>query len=468
MSSVNAKASVEATKERVLTPFELLQRQCMTCLLWEDNYYIDGVSVAESIKENMKKITREQALQILHESKDVNHLRHLPLYLLVCMAENKMLKKEDVYKTITRVDDMAELLSLWWKDTPNGEKKRPLSMSIRKGIQMAFTKFDEYQFGKYKGNTKAMKLRDVIRIVRPTPKDETQSSLWKKIVDGTLAVPDTWETALSGNGEKVDKRATWNRLLEENRLPSLALLRNLRNLEQNNISRATIKSKIREANMSKILPFQIVGAWRAAPDLEDELEEKLFESIKTMGHLPGTTLFMVDVSGSMNANLSSKSNLRRVDVAASVAAIVRQICDDALCFSFNTNAMKLPTRRGFGLIDAILRNVDGGTDVYGCLKAVLDNYEHTGTMIDRVILITDEQDRTITGGFSGYFGCSSPAVASLVHFKGRGYIVNVGCDERGVFYQRSSKWIHINGWSDGVVKYIQSCENLNSPTDSNQ
>ena len=260
MASVNANASVESSKERVLTPFETLQRQCMTCLLWEDTFYVDGQDIATSIGTNMCKITREEALKLLHEAKHINKLRHLPLFLLVCMAENHMLTKFDVFNTITRVDDMSELLSLWWKFTPAGEsKKRSLSMAIRKGIAMAFEKFNEYQFGKYKGTRRAMKLRDVIRIVRPKPKTPEQVKLWGKIAKETLAIPDTWETALSGNGTAVNKHAVWTRLLEENRLPPLALLRNTRNLRKCDVSRNLIREKIRSANMSNILPFQIVG-----------------------------------------------------------------------------------------------------------------------------------------------------------------------------------------------------------------
>src|SRR5260370_20192169 len=56
------------------------------------------------------------------------------------------------------------------------------------------------------------------------PKDD-QEKVWKQLVDGELAPPDTWEVALSGGGGKCE---TFERLIAEKKLGGLALLRNLR------------------------------------------------------------------------------------------------------------------------------------------------------------------------------------------------------------------------------------------------
>ena len=51
--------------------------------------------------------------------------------------------------------------------------------------------------------------------------------MWKRLIAGELATPDTWEAALSSG---ADKREAWERLLREEKLGALALLRNLRNM----------------------------------------------------------------------------------------------------------------------------------------------------------------------------------------------------------------------------------------------
>ena len=48
-----------------------------------------------------------------------------------------------------------------------------------------------------------------------------------------LPVPETWETQVSLKGNKAE---TWQALLDHNKLPFMAMLRNLRNLIKANIS----------------------------------------------------------------------------------------------------------------------------------------------------------------------------------------------------------------------------------------
>jgi hypothetical protein len=87
-------------------------------------------------------------------------------------------------------------------------------------------KFDEYSLAKYNRDN-AVKLRDVLFLCHAKPKDKEQEALWKKLVEGTLETPDTWEVALSGGNEKKE---TWERLMQEKKLGGLAFIRNLRNM----------------------------------------------------------------------------------------------------------------------------------------------------------------------------------------------------------------------------------------------
>ena len=64
-------------------------------------------------------------------------------------------------------------------------------------------------------------------LVHAKPKDDSQAALWKRLVDGELATPDTSEVELSAG---KDKKETFERLLLEGKLGGLAVLRNLRNM----------------------------------------------------------------------------------------------------------------------------------------------------------------------------------------------------------------------------------------------
>ena len=102
------------------------------------------------------------------------------------------------------------------------------------------TKFDAYQLAKYDRDG-PVRIRDVLFLVHAKPKDAAQEKVWKELVDGTLAAPDTWEVALSAG---KDKRETFERLIAENKLGGLALLRNLRLMQNAGVPRATIAAAI--------------------------------------------------------------------------------------------------------------------------------------------------------------------------------------------------------------------------------
>ena len=80
----------------------------------------------------------------------------------------------------------------------------------------AFRKFNEYQLAKY-NQDRAIKLRDVLFMVHAKPKNRAQGKLWKRLVEGELKVPDTWEVALSAS-QGEDKKKVWTRLLKEGKL----------------------------------------------------------------------------------------------------------------------------------------------------------------------------------------------------------------------------------------------------------
>lgn len=436
MASVNRKASVSANEDRELSPFEQLERTVNSCLLWEDNFYEDGISVSDRITGLMDKVTKDEAEKLVRQSKFDNKLRHTPLLLLCCMAKNKQLTKELVSDVITRVDDMAELLSLYWKDG-----KKPLPKQMVKGMQIAFSKFDEYQFGKYKGNSKELKLRDVIRIVRPKPQNDEQSSLWKKIVSNTLAIPDTWEVELS---KSTDKKSSWERLLKEKRLGALAMLRNVRNMDNAGVMHSDILEGLKDTNMSKVLPFQIMASARMNPFAEEVLDGKLLESTSCMQKLEGHTLVMVDVSYSMSGRLSSKSDMVRLDAAKTMAIILREICESCSIFKFNKVSTEVPARRSFALADAI-GCTDGGTNIYSSTKTAFEKVSRN-TIVDRVVIITDEQDN---------YGHDYENAHTLAN---RGYIINIAPYQNGVMYQKNSRWVHVNGFSENVVRFISVLE----------
>ena len=241
--------------------------------------------------------------------------------------------------------------------------------------------------------------------------------------------PDTWEVALSGG---ADRKETFERLIREGKLGYLALLRNLRNMEKAGVDEQLVRQAILDRKGARrVLPFRFVAAARAAPLYDRALDEALQAAITDQRKLSGRTIVLVDVSGSMDAPLSQRSDLKRIDAAAALASVIN---GDVRVLSFSHEVKEVPARKGLAGIDAIVRSQPHGGTYLG--KAV----EHVnGLKHDRLIVITDEQ--------------SHDRVPDPV--AKRTYLINVASYRNGVGYGR---WLHLDGFSEQVLRYIAEYE----------
>jgi len=245
----------EGAPAKRITAEAQLRRSLMACMLWENTFYEDGVSIAERITSLVPQVDPETVANMAIEARESMKLRHAPLLIVREMARqprHKALVADTLTRIIQRADELAEFVALYWKDG-----KQPLSKQVKKGLAKAFTKFDAYQLAKYNNRKAIVKLRDVLFLCRAKPKDAEQEQIWKQLVNGTLPAPDTWEVALS-NG--ADKKSTWERLLAENRLGGLALLRNLRNMADSRVDERLIFAALENIKTERILPFRFIAA----------------------------------------------------------------------------------------------------------------------------------------------------------------------------------------------------------------
>ena len=416
----------EGAPAKNISAEQQLRRSVLAYMLWETQFYEDGVAIAGRIRELVAKVPAEKVAALAIEAREKMKLRHAPLLLVREMARLKThrhLVAETLARVIQRADELAEFVAIYW-----AEGKQPLSAQVKKGLAAAFTKFDEYALAKYNRAT-PVKLRDVLFLSHAKPVDSAQAELWKKLVEGTLESPDTWEVALSGGAEKRD---AWARLLRENKLGGLALLRNLRNMAEAKVDESLVTDSLARMKTERALPFRFISAARYAPQWEADLEKAMLRSLEGNAKLRGKTVLLVDVSGSMDALLSGRSEMRRNDAAYGLAVLLREIAEKVSIYSFSDNLVRIPNRSGFALRDAIHASQPHSGTYLG--KAVSQLDEH----YDRLIVLTDEQ--------------SHDAVPSP---KARGYMINVASYQNGVGYGR---WVHVDGWSESVIEYIRAAE----------
>lgn len=424
----------EGARARKFTPEQELRRTLMNCLLWEDQFYEDGVSIADRIKTLVPQVDPARVAALAIEAREAMKLRHASLLVVREMArheKHRVLVADTLARIIQRPDEMTELLAIYWADVlgPMQQRKRqPVSAQIKKGLARALTKFDAYQLAKYDRDG-AVRIRDVLFLVHAKPKDDGQEKVWKQLVDGTLPSPDTWEVSLSSG---KDKRETFERLIADKKLGGLALLRNLRLMQKAEVPRATIAEAIAAIRTDRILPYRFVSAARYAPDFEPELEAAMLKSLNGYVRLSGRTRLLIDVSGSMDVALSAQSEMTRLEAACGLAVLAREVCDEVEIFTFSNEVVKVPPRRGFALRDAIVRSQPhGGTELGKAVTAI----DRKG---DRLIVFTDEQ--------------SHDRVPSP---KGRGVMVNVASYQHGV---GNGPWLRVDGFSEAVIAWIAAQE----------
>ena len=65
----NSRLTHEGAPASAIKPVDELKRSVMSCLLWEDSFYEDGVAIADRIKELIGKVTQEEARNVLMDAK---------------------------------------------------------------------------------------------------------------------------------------------------------------------------------------------------------------------------------------------------------------------------------------------------------------------------------------------------------------------------------------------------------------
>lgn len=453
----------EGGKAKHINAEQQLRRSVMACLLWEDSFYEDGVAIAERVCNLIPQIDPAKVASIAIEAREKMHLRHVPLLIVREMARyktHKMFVSDTLSRVIQRADELAEILSLYWK-----EGRCPISAQIKKGIARAFPKFSAYQLSKYDRPAK-IKLKDALFLSHAKPKDGNQEEVWKKLITGTIEPAITWEYILSDTTDGLTKKEKWEKVIDmwfaDGKVRNhLAILRNLRNISEVDVSAYHMDKligcfKSPSWTASQVLPFRFVAAAKHVPQWESFIEKAMLSSISQSDRLEGYTVLLVDVSRSMEDPLSRKSDLSRMDAACGLAILLREICDKVSIFTFSNEFVQIPPRSGFALRDVIVDSQPHSSTPLGiAIRAIYENkggdvrfnnyyfegkttYLGQGLRPSRLIVITDEQ--------------SCDSIPDPV---GKGYMINVSLEKNGVGY---GSWLHIDGFSEAIVNYLLEYE----------
>jgi hypothetical protein len=293
---------------------------------------------------------------------------------------------------VTRPDDVTEILGYY----SSAHGLHPLPNSLKKGLARALRGFDDYELAKYRADRQRISLVDAVNLCRPRPTPSLT-----RLMSGTLPPADTWEVALTQAGQSARrechrvalKRRAWRRLLREDKLGYLALLRNLRNIVQTGdeecIALAAHRLADRDAlRRSQVFPIRIHTALThlqpiAPPTILRALELALELAFDNVPVLNGQTLVAVDASGSMVEG----GCVPPIDKAILFAAgIVKRSRCDIMLFSNDAELVAVDPADSIAVMSASLRArvAAAGTNFTAIFERANEAY-------DRIIILSDMQ-----------------------------------------------------------------------------
>jgi len=388
---------------------------------------------------------------------NMRSVSHVLAAILAREPNGKKFVRRLIPSIVVRADDVTEILSaylhFYGKPVPN---------ALKKGINDAFVRFDEYSLAKYKGEGNKLKMRDVPRICHPTPKDAGQSDLWKRLIAGELKRPYTWEVELSAKG---NYSYTWEELIWSGKVGYMALLRNLRNIisaAPRNIDMVyeTLADPER-VRKSRQFPFRFLSAYNeikgvrgATSKVYDTLEAALEVSVDNIPRIPGKTAIAVDVSGSMRDPVSRKSKMTCAEIGLLLGVIASRVCDESIFLTFDTEVYPQTVSKRGGILPQV-RNIPvrgGGTYMQKPFLYLRDG----NIRVDRIIVLSDNQCNCTHSGSGTAF--QKHANAYRKKLNPDCWIHGIDLQGYGTQQFTGERTNVISGWSEKVLEFITLAE----------
>jgi 60 kDa SS-A/Ro ribonucleoprotein len=483
-------------------PRTTLVNMAASCLVDEPLFYGDTSQRVRILIQWSAREFPEWTVKLAVFLREELHLRSISHLVLACAATVPAARpflERAFPRVATRPDDMLEIAALL-KDERQ-MLARSLPAVVRRSIRRKLDALSELHAIKYR-KAGTFGLKHLIRICHPKPSSPRSSFLlryaqdsraWRTIDEASRAkvsmisaleslVRDRtrapallercaaaglpWEMVVPHFGSRKE---VWTALAPQ--LPIMALLRNLRNLQECGALedpgvRETVRGKLTHPQVvrsSKLMPFRWLSAYRSLRHLDREVAgwaaEALEHSVENLPRLPGTTIIACDNSGSMECPISSSSDVTPKDIGSLLGAVAQRICEKSHIFVFACTSAQVKLDAEQDILararEISEKDVGGATNAY----LVLHDLIRFQLPADRILFFTDMQiygphrgfpdeypDEDFTSLLRTYRQRVSPAV--------RTYIFNLQpyehfmtpADEQGVSY--------FSGWNENLLRYV--------------
>lgn len=407
--------------------------------LLADGFYESG----DQRLERLRSLTQQAAMadpmwvrQFCAWLRGVANLRSAPI---VIAAEYAALKLPDSRQVVNfacqRADEPGEFLSYW-----RAIHGRTVPSRVKRGLSDACQRlYTQRSLARYDGQGKGYRFGDVLEVIHAVPKDSAQSVLYKYALDrrrhpneqapGALqalqelrrfmdATPElraqwrdagqvpsllSWEALAAATPGGLDA-AWWSKLAVSRNMGLMAVLRNLNNIDRAGVTDEQVIAAIRwrltdseDIAAARLLPYRFLMAYRASETdrWREALSAGAEHALHNLPEFPGTTLIMVDCSGSMSSSVGSgksRQPLTLSELAGFMAESIARRCEAHTIVCYDTQVLSShSTQYHVPVLKAATDKCytpNGGTNTWRVAKQL---WQGTGRNVDRIIIITDEQ-----------------------------------------------------------------------------
>lgn len=459
----------------------------VTCLIGESKFYESPGAADANLSNAVDAVLRtdpEFVLKLAAFCRNQMYLRSLPIYLLVKYANYTGPRVEVpnasayVPQIVRRADELTEVVAAQMNMYPKKRRKSggvQLPRILKNGLAEALNNFSEYNLAKY-DRPGDVKIKDVLFLTHPKPKDAAQQEIFDKIAAGMLDTPETWEVLLSDWQSKFpSKRDAWIYIIDnvfnkDGKVNNyMAMLRNLNNILEEDVPPKYI-DKVAEmlqdpqaVKASKQFPYRFLSAYNTikfanrsrteVDKLKSAIERALDISVENVPQLPGSTLVLIDVSSSMQGcTVSRKSVVRCADIACVFGVMTPRIVEKLpTVVAFGTDYRQIQIADSDRMLETANKimnlSIGMGTNLAGPLQEVT----RKGIVYDRIIILSDMQ-------------CHRYGAEALEQYRRQvnpnAYIYSVDLYGYGsaLMPENSKNLCLMGGYSDKIFNFITSFE----------
>lgn len=405
----------------------------------------------------VNSLTQEDFEELIDISLNKYKLRTVPVILaLFALKENKLNKPKETLKTVLSNSKLLTTsLDIYYNI--NGSVK-PLAASFKKALAERIVEMNDFNL--IKGNVKVnnFKLADVLKLTHPKPINDSQSELFKQIIENNTPSLDTWETVISNCKTIQEKQMQWERLLLDGKIKDLTFIRNLNNLTNNKVNLDLIHKGFDNINLNKVNIFHLLNSISNVAD--HGLKEKIQQIIDQVNDikLKGRSLIIFDVSGSMQMTIDHNAykDKNRLDIANMLTYYLGKVCEDVeLVYTAGSDSKRQARSELYAgdikslkfkeIVDVTYtfktRLGGGGIFTRQALEWCQTNVQGD---FERIIVISDSED------------CDRNNVVSKPYGK-YNYLLNIARNTNNIVFD--TNWTaEIAGWSESLPDFIKEYE----------